>query len=77
MAEGVYRGKTRRQPDDFGPCFMKFCRYFPYTAKLCIILGFALQPHGFTRAQLAACVDTLSGTTASPGRMTYDSRSET
>ena len=46
-------------------------------ALLTAIVGFALQPHGFTRAQLAACVDTLSGTTASPGRMTYDSRSET
>ena len=22
--------------DDFGPCFIKFCSYFPYNAKLCI-----------------------------------------
>jgi hypothetical protein len=41
---------------------------------LTAIVGFVLQPHGFTRAQLAACVDTLSGTTASAGRMTYDLR---
>jgi hypothetical protein len=24
------------QDDDFGPFFIKFCSYFPYTAKLCI-----------------------------------------
>ena len=22
--------------DDFGPFFLKFCSYFPYTAKLCL-----------------------------------------
>ena len=22
--------------DDFGPFFLKFCSYFPYTARLCI-----------------------------------------
>jgi hypothetical protein len=22
--------------EDFGPFFLKFCSYFPYTAKLCI-----------------------------------------
>ncbi|MFZ4394214.1 MAG: hypothetical protein ACOYOU_01150 [Kiritimatiellia bacterium] len=47
----------------------------PHTQTLLTaIVGFVLQPHGFTRAQLAACVDALSGTTASPGRMTYDLR---
>lgn len=24
--------------DDFGPCFIKFCSYFPYTAKVCVDL---------------------------------------
>jgi hypothetical protein len=23
--------------DDFGPFFLKFCSYFPYTAKLCLL----------------------------------------
>ncbi len=37
-------------------------------------VGFVLQPHGFTRAQLAERVGALSGAAASPGRMTYDLR---
>ena len=31
---------------DFGPCFLKFCSYFPYTAKLC------LNGHEYVKRQL-------------------------
>jgi len=31
---------------DFGPCFLKFCSYFPYTAKLCI------NGHEYVKRQL-------------------------
>ena len=43
-------------------------------ALLTAAVGFVLQPRGFTRSQLAERVTALSGTTASPGRMTYDLR---
>jgi hypothetical protein len=33
--------------DDFGPFFLKFCTYFPYTAKLCI------NGHEYVKRQLA------------------------
>lgn len=33
--------------DDFGPFFLKFCSYFPYTAKLCI------NGHEYVKRQLA------------------------
>jgi len=33
--------------DDFGPFFLKFCSYFPYTAKLCI------NGHEYLKRQLA------------------------
>jgi hypothetical protein len=33
--------------DDFGPFFLKFCSYFPYTAKLC------LNGHEYVKRQLA------------------------
>lgn len=33
--------------DDFGPLFLKFCTYFPYTAKLCI------NGHEYVKRQLA------------------------
>jgi hypothetical protein len=33
--------------DDFGPFFLKFCTYFPYTAKLCI------NGHEYAKRQLA------------------------
>ena len=32
---------------DFGPCFLKFCSYFPYTAKLC------LNGHEYVKRQLS------------------------
>ncbi len=32
--------------DDFGPCFVKFCSYFPYNAKLC------LNGHEYLKRQL-------------------------
>ncbi len=32
--------------DDFGPFFLKFCSYFPYTAKLC------LNGHAYLKRQL-------------------------
>ena len=32
---------------DFGPCFLKFCTYFPYNAKLC------LNGHEYLKRQLA------------------------
>lgn len=32
---------------DFGPCFLKFCSYFPYSAKLC------LNGHEYLKCQLA------------------------
>ena len=32
--------------DDFGPCFIKFCSYFPYNAKLC------LNGHEYLKRQL-------------------------
>ena len=32
---------------DFGPFFLKFCTYFPYTAKLC------LNGHEYAKRQLA------------------------
>ena len=32
---------------DFGPFFLKFCTYFPYTAKLC------LNGHEYAKQQLA------------------------
>jgi hypothetical protein len=34
------------QDDDFGPFFLKFCSYFPYTAKLC------LNGHEYVKRQL-------------------------
>ena len=34
---------------DFGPFFLKFCSYFPYTAKLC------LNGHEYLKRQLAQC----------------------
>ena len=34
------------QDDDFGPLFLKFCSYFPYTAKLCI------NGHEYVKRQL-------------------------
>src|SRR5579863_10249815 len=33
--------------EDFGPFFLKFCTYFPYTAKLCI------NGHEYVKRQLA------------------------
>ena len=33
--------------DDFGPCFLKFCSYFPYTARLCV------NGHEYVKRQLA------------------------
>jgi hypothetical protein len=33
--------------EDFGPCFLKFCTYFPYNAKLCI------NGHEYVKRQLA------------------------
>jgi hypothetical protein len=33
--------------EDFGPFFLKFCSYFPYTAKLCI------NGHEYLKRQLA------------------------
>ena len=33
--------------DDFGPCFVKFCSYFPYTARLCV------NGHEYVKRQLA------------------------
>ena len=41
---------------------------------LTAVVGFVLQPNGFTRAQLRERVAALSGEPASPGRMTYDLR---
>ena len=32
--------------DDFGPCFLKFCSYFPYTARLCV------NGHEYVKRQL-------------------------
>jgi hypothetical protein len=32
--------------EEFGPCFIKFCSYFPYTAKLCI------NGHEYLKCQL-------------------------
>ena len=32
----VYAFHVYLVDDDFGPCFIKFCSYFPYDAKLCI-----------------------------------------
>ena len=32
--------------EDFGPFFLKFCSYFPYTAKLCI------NGHEYLKCQL-------------------------
>ena len=34
---------------DFGPFFLKFCSYFPYTAKLCI------NGHEYLKRQLSLC----------------------
>src|SRR6266508_4636330 len=42
VGKGPARQAPRRRPtgtgvdDDFGPFFVKFCSYFPYTARLCI-----------------------------------------
>jgi len=33
--------------EDFGPFFIKFCSYFPYTAKLCI------NGHEYLKCQLS------------------------
>jgi len=42
--------------DDFGPFFLKFCSYFPYTARLCLLTelrGGSLQVAGQIRVRVA------------------------
>src|SRR5213076_2820360 len=58
--------------DDFGPFFLKFCSYFPYTAKLCINghewakrqaakagLGFTALDNGFAAVDDPAAVQAI------------------
>ena len=39
--------------EDFGPFFIKFCSYFPYTGKLC------LNGHEYFKRQLRSAASTL------------------
>ena len=39
--------------EDFGPFFIKFCSYFPYTAKLC------LNGHEYLKCQLRSAASTM------------------
>jgi hypothetical protein len=44
--------------EDFGPFFIKFCWYFPYNAKLCLLTELR-EESSLLRGQVRACVATV------------------